>query len=83
MKLRRGRDHQCRLAEPRTGCDTTLLNPRKDRERSELWRALRDLTFLHEVGFDGLDRPEIAVAVEVLRTATGRLTKRAGTGVDP
>lgn len=40
---------------------------------AKLWGELPDLTIIHKVAFDGLDGAGVAIAVDVLRTATGRL----------
>jgi DNA-binding MarR family transcriptional regulator len=40
---------------------------------TKLWSELPDLTFIHNVGFDGIDEAAIATAIAVLRTATERL----------
>lgn len=47
----------------------------------KLWAGLPDLTFLRTVAFKGIDRAQIAAAVDVLKTATERLedlTKKEG-----
>ena len=45
-----------------------------------LWGNLPDLHFIHEVAFGGIDPAEIATAVRVLQTATGRLHDLLGKG---
>jgi len=40
---------------------------------TKLWGELPDLTFIREAAFDGIDAADIATAIRVLQTATGRL----------
>ncbi len=47
----------------------------------KLWAGLPDLNFIRTVAFKGIDRAQIAAAVDVLKTATERLedlTKKEG-----
>lgn len=44
---------------------------------TKLWNRLPDLHFIHQVAFDGIDKAEIAVAIEVLKTATERLIEHS------
>lgn len=48
-----------------------------------LWAELPDLSFIRSVAFDGFDEADIAVAVDVLRTATERLEKLLQKGTHP
>ena len=47
---------------------------------TKLWSELPDLTFIHRVGFEGIDEAAIATAITVLRTATERLENLLPTG---
>ena len=47
-----------------------------------LWNELPDLRFIHTAAFEGIDDAELAIAVEVLRTATERLDQLAGKGLN-
>ncbi|PMR71948.1 MarR family winged helix-turn-helix transcriptional regulator [Billgrantia endophytica] len=47
-----------------------------------LWGELPDLTFIRRVAFDGIDQAEIATAIKVLQTATGRLDELLRRGTD-
>ena len=47
-----------------------------------LWGELPDLTFIRQVAFDGIDQAEIATAIKVLQTATGRLDELLHKGTD-
>lgn len=47
-----------------------------------LWAELPDLTFIRTVAFDGIDQAEIATAIKVLQTATGRLDELSRRGTD-
>ena len=38
-----------------------------------LWKRLPDLSVIHGIAFDGMDKAAVAAAVEVLKTATERL----------
>ena len=49
---------------------------------AKLWSELPDLTFIRRVAFHGIEKEDIATAVEVLRRATGRLEKFIGKGVE-
>ena len=40
---------------------------------TKLWDRLPDLTFIRRVAFEGIDQADLAVAIDVLRTATERL----------
>jgi DNA-binding MarR family transcriptional regulator len=51
-------------------------------EGARLWSVLPDLTFIHNVAFDGIDDAAIATAIGVLRTATERLDNLLNDGVD-
>lgn len=42
---------------------------------TKLWNRLPDLSFIHQVAFDGIDDADIAIAIKVLRTATERLAE--------
>jgi DNA-binding MarR family transcriptional regulator len=42
-------------------------------EGTKLWDRLPDLTFIRLVAFEGIDEADLAVAIDVLRTATERL----------
>lgn len=41
----------------------------------KLWDQLPDLSLIHKIAFDGLDKSSVDAAIEVLRTATERLEK--------
>ena len=47
-----------------------------------LWNELPDLSFIHTAAFEGIDDDELAIAVQVLRTATERLDHLAGKGTN-
>ncbi len=49
---------------------------------TKLWGELPDLTFIRSVAFDGIDQAEIATAIKVLQTATGRLDELLRQGTD-
>lgn len=50
---------------------------------AQLWDELPDLTFIRSVAFDGLDEAELAIAVRILRIATGRLENLLKKGTHP
>jgi DNA-binding MarR family transcriptional regulator len=49
----------------------------------KLWDELPDLHFIHDAAFDGIDPADLATAIRVLQTATGRLHNLLGKGNDP
>ncbi|HEU4583175.1 MAG TPA: MarR family transcriptional regulator [Polyangiaceae bacterium] len=49
----------------------------------KLWDQLPDLGFIHKVAFGGIDDAKIAIAIEVLRTATERLVQLSQKETDP
>ena len=49
---------------------------------TKLWKDLPDLGFVQRVAFDGIAAADIATAVQVLQTATGRLEKHSGKGTE-
>lgn len=49
---------------------------------TKLWSELPDLAFIRKAAFDGIDPADVAVAIEVLRTATGRLEDLLKQGTD-
>ncbi|TBU71824.1 MarR family transcriptional regulator [Pseudomonas daroniae] len=48
----------------------------------KLWAELPDLTFIRTAAFEGIDQAEIATAIKVLQTATGRLDELLRKGTD-
>lgn len=48
----------------------------------KLWDDLPDLTFIHDVAFDGIDADAIATAINVLQTATERMDKYSQKGIE-
>jgi DNA-binding MarR family transcriptional regulator len=46
----------------------------------KLWNELPDLTFIRQVGFEGIDRAALETTITVLRTATERLEQLLSNG---
>lgn len=48
----------------------------------KLWRELPDLHFIQDAAFGGIDPADLAIAIRVLQSATGRLQDLLGKGTD-
>jgi len=48
----------------------------------KLWSELPDLHFIQDAAFSGIDPADLAIAIRVLQTATGRLQDLLGKGTE-